>query len=120
MGPSRSPIDEQEGSVMQTILQDPTRSRDPSSRHAFPELQVETDVRPGRTLAEELLDGFHAGGARPETRFGVASHGGYARVVMGTVEYLDGEAATFMVRARDGRLVRVPLRDVTSAQVTGA
>jgi hypothetical protein len=48
----------------------------------------------------------------------LASHGGYARTVTGTVEFLDAEAQTFMVRDADGGLIRVPLRDVTSAHVT--
>jgi hypothetical protein len=101
-----------------TILQDSTRSRDPSSPHAFPEMKDEADLRAPRTLAEELLAGFHARGAGPERSFGLASHGGYARTVTGTVEFLDAEAQTFMVRDADGGLIRVPLRDVTSAHVT--
>jgi hypothetical protein len=103
---------------MTTTLEDVTRSRDPSSSHAFPEMRDEVDLRAPRTLAEELLAGFHAAGTEPERSFGLASHGGYARTVTGTVESLDEEAQTFMVRAADGGLIRVPLRDVTSSHVT--
>jgi hypothetical protein len=100
---------------MAVILQDPTRPRDPTSRHAFPDVEAEAKLSAPRTLAEELLAGFRAGGAVTETSFELASHGGYARSVTGTVAYLDEQAQTFMVRVHDGRLTRVPLRDVTSA-----
>jgi len=36
-------------------LQDPTRQRDPSSRHAFPEVVGEPNLVTQRTFAEELL-----------------------------------------------------------------
>lgn len=51
------------------------------------------------------------------TSFEVASRGGYLRTVTGTVAYLDEEAQTYMVRSGtgDGELLRVPLRDITSA-----
>jgi hypothetical protein len=102
---------------MTVILQDPVRTRDPSAGHAFPASgsEAKTDLRPARTLAEELLARFRAGGTVGETSFELESHGGYARTVTGTVAYLDLEANTFMVRARDGKLVRVPLRDIRSA-----
>jgi hypothetical protein len=99
---------------MTVILQDPVRSRDPSSRHAFPTIEGEADLRATRTLAEELLASSRAATAEDETSFALESRGGYARTVTGTLEYLDEEAQTFMVRAHDGRLLRVPLRDVTS------
>jgi hypothetical protein len=51
----------------------------------------------------------------PERSFEVESRGGYARTVVGKVAYLDDEAQTYMVLTRDGVLVRVPLRDVTSS-----
>jgi hypothetical protein len=102
---------------MTITLQDPTRQRDPSSRHAFPAIVGEPKLRAPRTLAEELLARFRGGGAASETSFELESRGGYARTVIGTVAYLDEEAQTFMVRVADGRLVRVPLRDVTSADV---
>jgi hypothetical protein len=40
---------------MAVTLQDPTRQRDPSSGHAFPDIVGEADLRARRTLAEELL-----------------------------------------------------------------
>jgi hypothetical protein len=102
---------------MTTTLQDPTRQRDPSSRHAFPDVVGEPKLRAPRTLAEELFARFRGGGAASEISFELESHGGYARTVIGTVAYLDEQAQTFMVRVGDGRLMRVPLRDVTSADV---
>jgi hypothetical protein len=99
---------------MTVILQDPVRSRDPSSRHAFPTIEGEADLRASRTLAEELLAHSRAGMTEDETSFALESRGGYARTVTGAVEHLDEQAQTLMVRAHDGRLLRVPLRDVTS------
>jgi len=56
----------------------------------------------------------------PERSFEVESRGGYARTVVGRVAYLDDEAHAYMVLARAGMLVRVPLRDITSSSsVTG-
>jgi hypothetical protein len=43
------------GDTMAVTLQDPTRQRDPSSRHAFPDIVGEPAMRARRTLAEELL-----------------------------------------------------------------
>jgi hypothetical protein len=40
---------------MAVTLQDPTSPRDPSSRHAFPEVAPEATLEAPRTLAEELL-----------------------------------------------------------------
>jgi hypothetical protein len=40
---------------MTVILQDPTRPRDPSSGHAFPDVVPEAALEAPRTLAEELL-----------------------------------------------------------------
>jgi hypothetical protein len=40
---------------MTITLQDPTRQRDPSSRHAFPDVVGEPRLRAPATLAEELL-----------------------------------------------------------------
>jgi hypothetical protein len=45
--------------------------------------------------------------------FELASPGGYARTVTGTVAYLDEEARTLMVLV-DGELERVPLRDIVT------
>jgi hypothetical protein len=102
---------------MTITLEDATRPRDPSSSHAFPEVKGEAKLMAARTLAEELLARFLSGGAVSETSFELGSPGGYARTVTGTIAYLDEQGETFMVRATDGDLIRVPLRDVTSAQV---
>jgi len=102
------------------MLQDPASlKREPSSRHAFPELRSEADLRAPRTLAEELLASYNEGTLETETSFELASPGGYARNVTGKVVYLDDEAHTFMVRDTDA-LMRVPLRDVTSAHATAS
>jgi hypothetical protein len=104
--------------IMTITLQDPTAERDRTSGHAFPEIRAEAELRARPTLAEELLASFRNGELDSETTFELGSHGGYARSVTGAVIYLDEEAHTFMVRNNDGGLVRVPLRDVTSADVT--
>ena len=49
----------------------------------------------------------------PKRSFALESRGGFSRTVVGTVAYLDGEAQTYMVRTEAGKLVRVPLRDIT-------
>ena len=67
-----------------------------------------------RTLAEELLAGYARRFA--DTTFELESHGGYARIVSGAVEYLDREAETLIVRTPAGELIRVPIRDVISAE----
>ena len=103
---------------MTITLQDPTAERDMNSRHAFPEIRGEAELRARPTLAEELLASFRSGDLDSETTFELGSRGGYARSVTGTVTYLDGEAHTFMVQNKEGRLIRVPLRDVTDADVT--
>ncbi len=100
---------------MTITLQDPTGPRDPSSRHAFREVVPEPTLTAPPTLAEQLLAEFGSGEVARETSFELESHGGYARTVAGTVAYIDQQAQTFMVRVRDGCLIRVPLRDVTSA-----
>lgn len=70
---------------------------------------------PARTSdpADEVRDASRARGPRGKTSFELASRGGYARTVTGTVAYLDAEADTYMVLA-DGELLRVPLRDITA------
>jgi hypothetical protein len=50
-----------------------------------------------------------------ERSFEVESPGGYARTVVGQLAYFDDEAQTYMVLTREGVLVRVPLRDITSS-----
>ena len=54
------------------------------------------------------------------TSFELASRGGYVRTVTGTVAYLDEEAETYMILRGNGdnQLLRVPLRDITSARET--
>jgi len=101
---------------MTVILQDPVGPRDPSAQHAFPDSNAEALIAP-QTLAERLLAGYRAG-ELGETAFELESHGGYAHTVTGTVAYLDEAAHTFMVRARDGELLRVPVRDITSTHGT--
>jgi hypothetical protein len=51
---------------------------------------------------------------RTERAFEIESPNGYLRTVVGTIEYLDEEANTYMVRSRNGELNRVPLRDIRS------
>ena len=51
-----------------------------------------------------------------ERSFEVASRGGHVRTVVGRLAYFDEEAQTYMVLTRDGMLVRVPLRDITSSR----
>jgi hypothetical protein len=51
-----------------------------------------------------------------ERSFEVESRGGYARTVVGRLAYFDEEAQTYMVLTRDGVLIRVPLRDITSSR----
>jgi hypothetical protein len=111
--------DEGREEPMTITLQDPTLQRDPSSRHAFPTIVGEGELRAPRTLAEELLVSFRGGRLASETSFELGSRGGYARTVTGKVAYLDEQAATFMVRGMDGELIRVPLRDVTTAHPEG-
>ncbi len=69
-------------------------------------------VRPTATL-----DGSVEVTSRPkpaERVFEIQSPNGYARTVAGTIEYLDDEARTYVVRTRAGEFVRVPMRDITS------
>lgn len=105
---------------MTITLQDPILERDQGARHAFPEVHGEVTLRATPTLAEDLLVSFRKGELDSATAFELTSHGGYARAVTGTITYLDMEANTFMVRSSDGDLMRVPLRDVTSAHPVAA
>ena len=101
-------------------LQDPARQRDPSARHAFPDLASEAALRGPRTLAEELLVSYRTGGLASETSFELESHGGDALTVSGTVVYLDEQAQTFLVLGADGGLSRAPLREVKSAHASAS
>jgi hypothetical protein len=71
-------------------------------------------VRPASPL-DPLWDNNSETRSR-ERSFEVASRGGYARTVVGRLAYFDEEAQTYMVLTRDGTLVRVPLRDITSSR----
>ena len=51
-----------------------------------------------------------------ERSFEVESRGGHTRTVVGRLAYFDVEAQTYTVLTRDGRLVKVPLRDITSSR----
>jgi hypothetical protein len=101
---------------MAITLQDPTRPWETTSRHAFPRIDAEPTSGAPLTIAQELLSAFRVSGTGTEASFEVESPGGYARSVTGTVVYIDEEAQTLMVRATDGHMMRVPLRDVTSAE----
>ena len=70
-------------------------------------------VRPASPLDPSWDDGSES--QSRERAFEVASRGGYARTVVGRLAYFDEEAQTYMVLTRDGTLVRVPLRDITSS-----
>jgi hypothetical protein len=48
-----------------------------------------------------------------DVSFELESRGGYRRIVTGTIAYLDEEAHAYMVLAADGKLIRVPVRDIT-------
>jgi hypothetical protein len=71
-------------------------------------------VRPASPLDPSWDDGSES--QSRERAFEVASRGGYARTVVGRLAYFDDEAQTYMVLTRDGMLVRVPLRDITSSR----
>ena len=100
-----------------TILKDPIRPFDPSQQLDVvvtePPRQEPSPGPRGTSLAEELPSHLPLG----RTSFELASPGGYVRRVTGTVAYLDEQAETYMVRRGDGNgeLLRVPLRDITSA-----
>jgi hypothetical protein len=81
-------------------------------------VRIEAPTRPPGRPASSLDRSWDN---NPETRsrersFEVASRGGYARTVAGRLAYFDEEAQTYMVLTRDGMLVRVPRRDITSSR----
>jgi hypothetical protein len=81
-------------------------------------VRTEAPVRP-RSKPAAAADAWreNATEARSlERSFEVASRGGYARTVVGQLASFDDEAQTYMVLTRDGMLVRVPLRDITSSR----
>jgi hypothetical protein len=71
---------------------------------------------PGRTAVRPTApvdDAMHVPlDPMPQRSFHVESPGGHLRTVVGSIAYLDKQAATYMVRASDGLLVRVPIRDI--------
>ena len=78
-------------------------------------VRFEVPTRPPVKLAAPLDAARDASESRSRERsFEVESRGGYARTVVGRLAYFDDEAQTYMVLTRDGMLVRVPLRDITS------
>lgn len=112
-----------------SILKDRIRPLDPSSLQKFlePDGGAETEVRRPEPLATAQISIAENDPAshRPdlplgETSFELASRGGYVRTVTGTVAYLDKDAQTYLVSRLngDGQLLRVPLRDITSAHAT--
>jgi hypothetical protein len=99
-----------------TILKDPIRPFDPSQQ--LDVVVTEPPARPVRPepppgSGDDVRAALRARGPRGKTSFELASRGGYARTVTGTIAYLDEQAETYMVLA-DGELLRVPLRDITS------
>jgi hypothetical protein len=84
------------GGIMSIILQDPVRFETPNRSPVRPAAPLDP-----RTASEKR-----------EVSFELESPGGYRRMVTGTIAYLDEEAQTYMVLARDGALIRVPLRDI--------
>ena len=107
-----------------SILRDRIRPLDPSSLQEFLGSEGETEADEespvkspepdeGMSPAEHVPSHVPVG----RTSFELASRGGYLRTVTGTVAYLDEEAETYMVLRGngDGELLRVPLRDITSA-----
>ena len=120
-----------------SILKDRIRPLDPSSHQEFLEPDGEAEGGSTEPFAHPLprtsstpeeiitLDDDIRDALRPHipagtTRFELECRGGYLRTVTGTVAYLDEDAQTYMVLRGngDGELVRVPLRDITSAHET--
>jgi hypothetical protein len=91
--PSAAPT---KGGIMSIILQDPVHLETP----------FRSPVRPAAPLDRRTASGER------EASFELESPGGYRRTVTGKIAYLDDQAQTYMVRAPDGALIRVPLRDV--------
>ena len=122
-----------------SIPKDRIRPLDPTSNQVFlvPDREAEAEVGTREPFAHPLLrtsstpeeiitlDDDIRDALRPHvpsgrTEFELESPGGYLRSVTGTVAYLDVDAQTYMVLRGngDGELVRVPLRDITSAHET--
>jgi hypothetical protein len=110
-----------------SILKDRIRPLDPSSLQEFlePDLEAETEEQHADTSSEpeegpSLVDDVPPHVPLGRTSFELESRGGHVRTVTGTVAYLDEEAETYMLLRGngDGELLRVPLRDITSAHET--
>ncbi|HWL91714.1 MAG TPA: hypothetical protein VNP90_10165 [Actinomycetota bacterium] len=110
-----------------SILKDRIRPLDPFSLQEFlaPDHEAAADEEHAGTSPEREVGISPAEDGSPHvplgrTAFELASRGGYVRTVTGTVAYLDEEAETYMVLRGngDGELLRVPLRDITSAHET--
>jgi hypothetical protein len=84
---------------MSTILQDPVQLQTPPRSPVRPAAPLDSESAPGKR----------------EISFELESPGGYRRTVTGKIAYLDGEAQTYMVRAPDGELIRVPIRDIKTS-----
>jgi hypothetical protein len=78
-------------------------------------IEVETRPRVGPGSPLDRSWDNHSETRSRERSFEVASRGGYLRTVVGRLAYFDDEAQAYMVLTRDGVLVRVPLRDITSS-----
>ena len=122
-----------------SILKDRIRPLDPSSNQRFlePDRDDAAEHRSTEPFAHPLprtsatpeeiirLDDDIRDALRPHvpagrTKFELESRGGFLRTVTGTVAYLDEDAQTYMVLRGngDGKLIRVPLRDITAAHET--
>jgi hypothetical protein len=114
---------------MTITVHDPVRPLDRPPRPAHPEddavgdrrtlppLRDELRRRPAMRVppdapADDVRAALRARGGK--TSFELASRGGYARTVTGSVAYLDEAAQTYMVLGDGDELLRVPLRDITS------
>ena len=86
---------------MSIILQDPAHLDTPDR----------SPVRPTSPLDPASVPG------KRDFTFELESPGSYLRAVTGTIAYLDDEAQTFMVRAHDGKLIRVPRRDIRATTI---
>jgi hypothetical protein len=96
-----------------TILKDPIRPFDPSQQLDVVVTEPPARPEPPPGPGDDVRAALRARGPMGKTSFELASRGGYARTVTGTIAYLDEQAETYMVLA-DGELLRVPLRDITS------
>ena len=121
-----------------SILKDRIRPLDPSSNQEFLAPDRKAGAEGGSTepiahplprtstpeeiirLDDDIRDALRPHVPAGRTRFELESRGGYLRTVTGTVAYLDEDAQTYMVLRGngDGELIRVPLRDITSAHET--